>query len=230
MKILGHFLISLVFLLEGCWSGDFRTIQEPAESASPTPLASPIEKIRAKPIPTIPITEVDDRGHGVQVISRGGKFCEGYLIRKSSADRASDLSVSKLDKSSIDAEATKPPLSEWLHKVSDDTVLHAHNIRSNGKTATLMATPNRASGLAVNYRNWYLEVNGSSLSFSSLSDNPSLIFWDRDGTIKLYTVQFTKEFIIDKNWKNLRLDVLLYQWNGSGEYRLIAEERNLVCK
>lgn len=230
MKVVGHLLILLVFLLEGCRSEGFRTTHRTEDSIGPTPLPSTVEKVRPKPILNIPIAEVDDRDDGIQIIPHGGKFCEDYLIRKSSAARAADLSVSRLDKSSIDAKAFKLPLSDWLQNVSDNTVLQANEISSNGQTATLLATPNRASGLAVNYRNWYLEVNGSPLSFTSLSDNPSLIFWDHDGKLKLYTIQFTKEFIIDKNWKNLRLDILLYQWNGSGEYRLIDEERNLVCK
>ncbi len=229
MKAVGFFFLFFVFALEGCHYEVFRTVHKGADER-PSPPGQETERSRAKPIPTIPIPDRNDLGDDVQIIPGGGKFCEDYLIKQSRVDRAADLALQKLDKSSIDGKINKPPLSEWIISISDPTVLHAHEIYSGGRNATFLVTPNSASGLAVNYRNWYLEVDGRPVSFVSLSENPSLIYWDRQGSLKFYRVDFTKDFIIDKNWNNVRVNVFLYRWEVSGEYRLISEERNLACR
>jgi hypothetical protein len=56
------------------------------------------------------------------------------------------------------------------------------------------------------------------------------VFWDKDGLLNYYSVVYSDEFISDKDWDNLTMDLKLYRINADGSKQLVSEEENVKCE
>jgi hypothetical protein len=164
------------------------------------------------------------------VVIKGGKLCEKYLLKKVAKDEAEGSRVLRL--SAFDRGDKKLPadVRKWLEDVNEET-LGAHELRyGHERVLMLNAASRAATGLAVNFHYWYIKTDRVAVEFMSQSENPRLIFWDREGALNYYAVDFSSEFVERKDWGNVTLDLQRYRVSPDGEPQLVAEERNVKCE
>ncbi len=83
------------------------------------------------------------------------------------------------------------------------------------------------TGIASNFQNWHIRLDNHSVEFLSLSENPKLIFWDKNGLLDYYSITYGGKFLDNKDWDNLTLDLLRYRINFNGESQLLSEEQDV---
>jgi hypothetical protein len=175
--------------------------------------------------------DVSENNPPIRYIKNGGEFCEKYLLRKIEKEKSADNRIVKLKNFNPEDEILSPNVKKWLESMRWDEML-ATELRNNQQKALLLrSTSYGATGLATSLENWHIEIdNFYSETFWSFSKNPKLVFWDKDGLLNYYSIVYSDEFIENKNWKNLTLDIERYKVNYDGKAQLISEERNLKCK
>jgi hypothetical protein len=98
------------------------------------------------------------------------------------------------------------------------------------KVLLLRANVAGATGIASNFANWFIRFDNLSINFRSLSEDPKLIFLDKNGLLNYYSVDYGDKFLEKRDWDNLTLDLFRYRINPNGESELLSEEYNLMCK
>lgn len=166
-----------------------------------------------------------------RAVVKGGEFCEGRLLKKIAGDKAQGGRSLKPRAFRTAGDETLPPdLRNWL-ETRDARKLVAFELRHGGRKALVLGAPNtKATGMAVNFQNWYVRSDNRPVEFLSLSEDPRLIFWDRGGLLNYYVVTYGDEFLRDKDWDNVTLDILRYSVSPGGEPRLVSEERDVRCR
>jgi hypothetical protein len=185
-------------------------------------------------------------------VIRGGELCEGYLLKKIAREQAKGSRMVKLkakeplpvgmgrgaENSPIvrlsvfktHNRALSASLEKWL-KNEDVENLAAFRLDHKEKQALILGSTNiGATGIASNFQNWHIRLANHSIEFLSLSENPRLIFWDRRGQLNYYAIDYGDEFLKDRNWDNLTLDLRLFRISSDGEARLVSEEQDVRCK
>jgi hypothetical protein len=165
-----------------------------------------------------------------RVVIKGGKLCEKYLLRKVARDKAEGSRVVKLKAFDRHDENLPADVKKWLAIANEET-LGVHELQSAGKRALVLnANHIHATGLAINLQYWFIKVANQPSEFLSQSENPNLIFWDRDGFLNYYAVDFSDEFLMNKDWNNVTLNLLRYRISSAGESQLVRKEANVKCE
>jgi hypothetical protein len=73
-------------------------------------------------------------------------------------------------------------------------------------------------------------LDKNSLEFFSLAKTPRVIYWDREGLLNYYTVDYSSEFVMTKDWDNVTFDLEWYRISPKGKSELIRKERNVKCE
>lgn len=93
------------------------------------------------------------------------------------------------------------------------------------KALILRANDAGATGIGANFENWFIQLDSRSISFRSLSDNPNLIFWDKNGVLNYYSIDYGDKFLKNKDWDNLTLDLQRFTIDDAGKSQLINESK-----
>ncbi len=207
----------LVFILWGCFRGeDARSVLR-----NQTP---DVVKNGTSP-------DVIENEQTIHLIKGGGEFCEDYLLKKVGKERAEGSRIVKLKAFNANDETLSSELKEWLQTSIHMEMLVTFKLqRKERNVLILRANVAGATGIASSFNNWYLQLDNQSIKFLSLSENPELIFWDKDGLLNYYSVKYTSEFIVNKDWDNVTFDLLRYSISPDGESQLVREERNVKCE
>jgi hypothetical protein len=186
------------------------------------------------------------------VVIRGGELCEGYLLKKIAREQAKgsrmiklkakeplpvgmgrgaeDSPIARLSVFKTRNGTLSASLEKWLEH-EDIENLAASRLRHKEKQALILGSTNiSATGIASNFQNWHIRLANHSVEILSLSENPGLIFWDGRGRLNYYAVDYGDEFLKDRNWDNLTLDLRLFRISSDGEARLVSEEQDVRCK
>ena len=165
----------------------------------------------------------------LQVI-KGGPLCENYLLAKIGSLKARGTQQMKLKDFRTQIETLSPDLKKWL-ETADSKKLVSFELKSDVKKALVLGSRNiEATGLASNLEYWAVEIGNHSIQFQSLSDDPRLIFWDKDGLLNYYVVDFSSEFIEERDFDHPSLDLRRFVINADGKSQLVDEERNVKCE
>ena len=186
------------------------------------------------------------------VVIRGGELCEGYLLKKIAREQAKGSRMVKLKAKEplpvgVGRGAENSPivrlgvfetrnsalsasLEKWLKNEGIENLV-AFRLQHKEKQALILGSTNiSATGIASNFQNWHVRIANHSIEFLSLSENPRLIFWDRGGQLNYYAIDYGDEFLKDRNWDTLTLDLRLFRISSDGEARLVSEEQDVRCK
>ena len=172
----------------------------------------------------------DERIHLVRYVKGGGEFCEKYLSKKIAKEKAQDIRTVKLKNFNTEDENLSPELEDWLQTIHMD-MLVTFELRHREKTASIFrANVAGATGIASNFRNWFVQFENLSINFRSLAEDPKLIFLDKDGLLNYYSVDYGDKFLEKRDWDNVTLNLFRYRVKPNGESELLGEEYNLMCK
>lgn len=178
-------------------------------------------------VQTLPIT--DGNNKPVIKIDRGGKLCESYLLRKIVKEKAEGSRIEKLKDFDTENDALASEIKEWLQPIRKGPLKAFELKNEKKKTLILSSIVMGATGKAANFEAWYVQTANRPVEFRSLSENPNLIFWDRNGSLNYYSVDYGSTSLDNgEDWK-YTLDLLRYRVGSGGESELVAEERNLQC-
>jgi hypothetical protein len=183
-----------------------------------------------KAITTSPEQQIDIPESGkVRVIRKGGEFCEKYILNRIKSEAAEGALIGKLDDAELNGSKIQSKVREWINKEVHADTFKGFELR-NKNTSVILISGNvaGATGIASNFRNWFIQINGKVVRFRSLSENPQLIFWARDDSLNFYSVDYSADF--NGDWDNVTFDVSEYKVNGQGESELMNVERKLKCR
>ncbi len=173
----------------------------------------------------------DKASRPVRFVKDGGEFCEKYLVKKIAKEKEEDSRTFKLKAFDIEDESLSPKLKDWLQTSIHTEMLVTYELRHKEKKVLLLrANVAGATGIASNFTNWFIQFDNLSLNFRSLSEDPKLIFLDKNGLLNYYSVDYGDKFLEKRDWDNLTLDLFRYRINPNGESELLSEEYNLMCK
>lgn len=164
------------------------------------------------------------------VLIKGGEICEDYLLQKITKEKAEGSRMVKLKAFNTDDETLSPDLKKWLETRDERELIASELLYGEKKVLILGSTNTKATGIASNFQNWFIRFDSRSIEFLSLSENPKLIFWDKDGLLNYYVVTYSSQFLDQKDWDNLTFDLLRYSISPNSEPRLVSEERNVKCQ
>ncbi|HRK52231.1 MAG TPA: hypothetical protein PLN05_17570 [Pyrinomonadaceae bacterium] len=222
-------LISISFLfsiLWGCSSGESARLIEQGQAHDVVGNSSPANT--AVNAPTPGVVKGDEKA---LVIKGGGQTCEEYLLKKIAKEKAGVGRTVKLKDFNTDDETLPPELKEWLQTSIHMEMLATFELRTKKKEALILrANIARATGIAANFANWFIQLDNRSINFRSLSKNPELIFWDKDGLLNYYSVDYGSIFLENRDWDNVTLDLQRFTIDAEGKSQLISEEQNVKCK
>ncbi|MGB7070786.1 MAG: hypothetical protein WBD22_14930 [Pyrinomonadaceae bacterium] len=213
------------FILWGCPSGESARLIEQSQVPVVVGNSSPVHTAVKAPTPVV----IKGNEKAI-VIKGGGETCEEYLLRKIAKEEAGGGRTVKLKAFNTDDETLSPELKEWLQTSIHMEMLATFELR-NKETKALILRANlaRATGIAANFQNWFIQLDNRSVNFRSLSKNPELIFCDKDGLLNYYSVDYGRKFLENRNWDNLTLDLKRFRVDAEGKSQLISEETNIRC-
>jgi hypothetical protein len=214
-----------------------KTIKSLVKVSSPSSeieaLSPVVAKTLATPLVASKSTQVngDEHSRPVHFAKGGGKFCESYLLKKIAKEKAEGNRVVKLKNFNPDDETLSSNTKDWLEDMDEDRLV-AFELRNKEMKALLLgSTNNRATGLASSLEFWRVEVgNTLSVIFVSFSENPKLVFWDKNGLLNYYSVVYSSEFMHNKDWENLTVDLNRYRISHDGSAQLVSAEQNVKCE
>ncbi len=173
----------------------------------------------------------DKASRPVRFVKDGGESCEKYLVKKIVKEKAEDSRTFKLKAFDTEDESLSPKLKDWLQTSIHTEMLVTYELRHKEKKVLLLrANVAGATGIASNFANWFIRFDNLSINFRSLSEDPKLIFLDKNGLLNYYSVDYGDKFLEKRDWDNLTLDLFRYRINPNGESELLSEEYNLMCK
>jgi hypothetical protein len=193
----------------------------------------PENKIPAPPSDNkVPVkSDVPESNPPIRYIKGSGEFCEKYLLKKIAKEKSAVSRFVKLKNFNPEDETLSPNVKKWLENMRWDELLAAELRNNQQKALLLRSTSYGATGLATSLENWHIEIEGVySDTFWSFSKNPKLVFWDKDDLLNYFSIVYSDEFIENKDWENLTLDIERYKVSSDGKAQLISEERNLKCE
>lgn len=167
----------------------------------------------------------------IHFIKNGGELCENYLLKTIAKENFDGNQVSKLKNFNPDDETLSPELREWLDTSIHLDMLVAFELRDKKNKALLLrANIAGATGIAANFTNWFIQLDNRSIIFRSLSENPKLIFRDRNGLINYYSIGYGEAFLQNRDWENLTVDLEQYRISSDGSTELVRDEQNVKCE
>src|SRR5690606_34164324 len=111
-------------------------------------------------------------------------------------DNNSELTITREDIAALLDEGKASRIATWLEMVSREEI-EAFSVVSGTRALNLLKSRNpRATGLATSFTPWVIDFGGSAVSFTSLLEEPTFVFWKNDRSITLYTAQFNGDFVI----------------------------------
>lgn len=225
MKTVTLILITLSFFnLYGCSN---ETIELSKPSQTPVVVVMPSRTPVVAPTKTL---DSDGDNHQIRRVRDGGEFCENYLLKKIAKTRAEGSRIVKLKVFNADDETLSPELKKWLELMWEDRT-NAYELRHGSKKALLVRSYSRhATGLSASFESWFIQLDNHSNEFFSFSEEPKLIFFDKDGLLNYYAVIYSDEFIENKDWDNLTVNLLLYRVNADGKSQLVSKKQNVKCE
>jgi len=217
-------IISIILVSWGCSTNgpQASSSQNHVKSVNESPRNS---RAANQPVPTRNADSDAER----QIQAQDG-FCENYILGRINKEGSQAGRARKLDDSRIDEGTKSPELSKWLSK-ADPHLLSAYELTYNGARALLLHSKSvGATGLASSLEYWFLEVDSKySVSFTSFSKNPNLVFWDHDGVLNYYSVLYSDDFVENKDWDNLTFNIQHYKVSPDVGTELVETERNVKC-
>lgn len=126
---------------------------------------------------------------------------------------------------SIDADAP-PDFEKWLDGIQLDQI-SVFEIRADGRSAlAFRSLLSGATGMSVRYLQWMVVSEKSVVGFESLSDNPRMIFWDKEGRINYNAiVESEPKANAGGPW-----DAVWYRLSPSGKVEVVQADRRVDCK
>lgn len=193
----------------------------------------------------------DEKERPIHFVKHGGEYCENYLLKKIAKEKskgsklikleskepppammglsAENSPIVKLEVFQTDNKALSGNLERWLEDRNIENLV-AFQLRHKAKKALILGSTNLgATGVASNFENWHIRSDDYSVEFLSLSENPKLIFWDKDGLLNYYLIDLSDKFWENKDWNNLTLDLFRYRISPDGSAQLVSEEQNVRC-
>jgi hypothetical protein len=156
--------------------------------------------------------------------------CENYLKRKMQREKSKAGKMKALKVIDTEENPLSPKIRKWL-ETRDKNYLVAFELRYKKEKVTILGSTNmRAAGLSSNFQNWYIDWGGRSITFLSLSRSPEFIFWDKNGSLRYFSITYGQEFLMDKDWDNPTVDLLQYSVSQEGVATLVSEELDVKCK
>ncbi|CAN5507349.1 hypothetical protein BH10ACI1_BH10ACI1_29320 [soil metagenome] len=188
-------------------------------------------KTLAPIIPSNNIQTNNKASRPVRFVKDGGEFCEKYLIKKIAKEKAEDSRTFKLKAFDIEDESLSPKLKDWLQTSIHTEMLVPYELRRKEKKVLLLrANVAGATGIASNFKNWFIQFDDLSINFRSLSGDPKLIFLGKDGLLNYYSVDYGDKFLEKRDWNNVTMDLFRYRINSNGQSELLREEKNVKCE
>lgn len=179
--------------------------------------------------PSLP-KAAEEKTQAIRLVEDGGEFCEKYLVKKAAGEMVEGNQVLRLKTFNAAAKTLSPDLKRWLAKM-DDKKLAAYEVRYKAKRALLLGSTNPgATGIASNFQNWYLQSDNYSINFQSLSARPGLVFWDKDGLLNYYSIDYGDKFLENRDWNNLTFSINRYRVGLDGQSNTVSEERDVKCQ
>lgn len=218
-------MILLFSILWSCSRGESARLAEQSQTPNVAGKSTPANvAVNAQ-------TPVVVKGDEKPIVIKGGENCEEYLLKKIAKEKAEGSGTVKLKTFNTDDETLSPELKQWLQTSIHEEMLVAFELRHKEKKALILrANVAGATGIAANFENWFVQLDNHSINFRSLSKNPELIFWDKDGSLNYYSVDYGEKFLKNRDWDNLTEDLLRNKISLDGESQLISEERNVKCE
>lgn len=236
-------IISLLFLIiSGCsWSKAANHIETDFNQFSSDNTPANIQKIQASifEVRKKPIGEYDEP-------------CQEYILRKVAAEKAGKSQTVELDifdsngefdpldirfKKANDlailssrSKVLSPKFKNWLEGVQLDRLVVYEVQHEEKKVLAFRSIISGATGISGNYSQWFIQSDNYSIIFESLSENPSLIFWDKNDALNYYSVDYSQKFPENQNGNNTVLNLFRYKISPNGESQLVSEERNVKCE
>jgi hypothetical protein len=151
-------------------------------------------------------------------------------LKKIAKERGEGSRIVKLKAFNANDETLSPELKKWLEDMWETNTV-AYELQSDDKKALLISSYSRqATGLSADYESWFVQLDNHSVEFFSFSSEPRLIFFDKDGLLNYYSVDYSDELAEDRNWDNPIFDILLYRVNADGKSQLVSKEQNVKCE
>lgn len=230
-------LISIIlsfFTLCGCSTSEMAHSIEPSKTPALVGNGTPVNVAVILPKPNVNAnsqTLVVERNKKPTFTKSSDGLCENYLLKKINEEKANGSRILRLKTFNPDDETLSPELKEWLQTKIHLEMLVAFELQSKEKKLLLLrANVAGATGIAASFENWFIQFDSYSINFQSLSDNPKLIFFDKEGLVNYYSIDFNYTSKENKNWDDVPLNLLQYKITSNGESQLVGEEPNVKCK
>jgi hypothetical protein len=172
----------------------------------------------------------DESSRPVRYVKGGGELCEKYLFKKIAKEKTKDSRTVKLKAFDTDEDNLSPELKDWLQTIHLEMLVVFELRQKDKKVLIFRANVAGATGIAANFTNWFIQFENRSINFRSLSEEPKLIFLNKDGSLNYYSVDYGDKFLEKRDWDNLTLNLLRYKINPNGKSELLSEEYNLMCE
>lgn len=219
------FIMLLSFILWGCSSREQKHLAKPNKRSAvvATQNQTPIIAVTKTP-------DLDGDNHLVHRVRDGGAFCENYLLKKIAKEKADGSRIVKLKAFNPNEEALSPELKTWLERM-DETKTAAYELKNDNKKVLLISSYSRkATGLSTSFQSWFIQLDNHSNEFFSFSSEPKLIFFDKDGLLNYYSVDYSDELIENRDWNNPIFDLARYRITPDGKSQLVSKEQNVKCE
>jgi len=227
-EMLTTMVLLTVFLWYGCPD---RNSVNSFSSPSPSRTVESVDLVMANsPSPSPSPSPVPTRSQAKITSIKGGPICQDYILQKVAKEKTSASKLARLRSFNTKDKTLSQDLVKWL-ETADDRKLAVFELRSGDKKALILSSRNvEATGLASNLEYWYVEIEGNSTVFQSLSKDPFLIFWGKDGLLNYWVIDYSDEFVNDKDWDNITLDLEHFVLDSDGNSQLMKEEKYVKCK
>ncbi len=216
----------LLFVFSGCSVGEMaRSVKQ-----NSTPVGN---KDISTTNDVVNVQTSDDIGNNQKIknIKGGGELCEKYLLKKITKEKVKGNQIVKLQTFNFDKKNLSPELKEWIETDIHIEMLKAFELHhKDRKLLILQANIAGATGIASSFNNWFVQFDQYPIKFLSLSEDSKLIFLDKDSLLNYYVIEYGSEFLGNKNFDNLTLDLLQYRVNSDGKSELLSKEQNVKCE
>ena len=122
-----------------------------------------------------------------------------------------------------------PAILDFLNN-ADMSYLFAYKLRGRRKTVDILSKKGiGVSGSGVYLQDWLIQFDDEPVRFTSIAQNPNLIFWGADGKLSYFTILFSEGFRKDPGDNLVSLDFRRLAIDERGVTQLIEEEKNVLC-
>lgn len=236
MRVLTIILLCLVFC--GCSAIEPDKLLKVSKTPPPVVKETPAEVLLPATPPTPPEPdETPENNETVpvqkspsKIIKVNGKFCEEYLLKKIKSEITTHSKLVKRKTFSADDGSISSELKEWLEIGENHEQPKTYELKYKSKKALLLnGYIVGSTGIASNFREWFIEINKKSATFWSLSDNPRLIFWDKGGELNYYQIDFSEIQNHFDDKEILYLNFRRFKIDQNGKPQMVSEEKDVQC-